>query len=40
MGKGGPKLVLSTTTSLRNEISDQQVDYLNFKCFIEVKKNH
>ena len=30
MGKGAPKLVLSTSTSLRNEISNQQVDYLNF----------
>ena len=34
VGSGKPdkalKLVLSTSTSLRNEISNQQVDYLNY----------
>ena len=35
MGKGGLKLVLSTSTSLRNEISNQQVDYLNFSSETE-----
>ena len=35
MGKGGLKLVLSTSTSLRNEISNQQVDYLNFSSKTE-----
>ena len=30
MGQSGPRLVLSTSTSLRNDISNQLVDYLNF----------
>ena len=40
VGSGKPdkalKLVLSTSTSLRNEISNQQVDYLNYDRYLTI----